>query len=52
MSPKMPQKKKPGPEAKTLQIPGNWKDAVKVALGRGKPPKAKPKKRGKKKRSS
>jgi hypothetical protein len=41
-------KKKPGPEAETLQIPGNWKDAVKVALKRGKPPKKAVKKKGRK----
>lgn len=49
----MTNKKKPGPEAATLQIPGDWKKAVKVALGRGKPPSARPpKKAAKKKRRS
>jgi hypothetical protein len=33
-------------------LAGNWKDAVKMALGRGKLPKSKPKKRGKKKKRS
>ncbi len=42
----MPEKKKPtGPVR--LQIEGNWKDAVKHALQRGKPP---AKKKGKKKK--
>lgn len=31
-------KRKPGPEAEKLQIPGDWTDAVKIALKRGKPP--------------
>lgn len=48
------QKRKPGPEAETLQIPGDWKDAVAAALWKGKPPAAKTgaKKARKKKRSS
>lgn len=43
-------KKKPGPEAERLQITGNWKDAIKTALRRGKPPSAKKAKKPKKKR--
>lgn len=42
-------KRKPGrPTENVLKIEGNWKDALKTALGRGKPPakkSAKPKKR-------
>ena len=49
---------KRGPEAQTLKIEGDWEDAVRVALGRKRPPggwpkpepKPKPKKRAKKKR--
>jgi hypothetical protein len=53
----MTEKKKPGPKAETLRIPGNWRDAVKVALGRGpytgpKPNKKGGKKKGKKKRGA
>lgn len=29
---------KPGPKAQTLKLEGDWKDAVKLALKRGKPP--------------
>lgn len=32
-------KKKPGPKPETLKIEGDWKDAMKKALKRGKPPK-------------
>jgi hypothetical protein len=32
-------KKKPGPKPETLTIEGDWKDAVHVAMKRGKPPK-------------
>jgi hypothetical protein len=32
-------KQKPGPKPETLTIEGDWKDAVKVAMKRGKPPK-------------
>ena len=38
---------KPGPEAETLKIEGNWEEAVKQALKKGKP--STPKKRSKKK---
>lgn len=44
----MSDSKKPGPEAETLKIEGDWKDAVKQALKKGKPPA--PKKAAKKKR--
>jgi len=41
--PKRPNKAKKaarrGPEPERLKIEGNWKDAVKHALSRGKPPK-------------
>ncbi len=33
--------KKPGPKAETLKVEGDWKDAVKHAMKRGKPPKPK-----------
>lgn len=36
-----------GPKAEVLRVEGNWKDAVKHALRRGKPPAKK--KKGKKK---
>jgi len=36
---KVTPKRKPGPKAESLKIEGDWKDAVKTALGRGKPPK-------------
>jgi hypothetical protein len=35
---KVTSKTKPGPKAKTLKVEGNWEDAVKTALKRGKPP--------------
>lgn len=38
-----PKRKKTGPKAEILKVEGNWKDAVAHALGRGKPPKGKPK---------
>jgi hypothetical protein len=31
--------KKRGPKPETLRVEGDWKDAVKLALKRGKPPK-------------
>jgi hypothetical protein len=34
-------KRKPGPKPEALKIDGDWKDAVKSALKRGKPPKPK-----------
>jgi hypothetical protein len=34
---KVTTKKKPGPKAESLKIEGDWKEAVKTALGRGKP---------------
>jgi hypothetical protein len=34
-----------GPKPEVLKIAGNWRDAVKQSLKRGKPPEAKPKKR-------
>jgi hypothetical protein len=37
---KAPPKKKSGPPPETLKIEGDWKDAVKTAMKRGKPPKA------------
>jgi hypothetical protein len=36
-------KKKPGPKPETLAVEGNWEDAVKLAMKRGKPPKPKEK---------
>ena len=36
---KVASKKTPGPKPETVKIEGDWKDAVKKALGRGKPPK-------------
>ena len=43
----MPKKKastrKPGPKPETLKVEGDWKDAVKHAMKRGKPPKPKAK---------
>lgn len=35
---KAPSKRKPGPKPEKLKIDGDWKDAVKSALRRGKPP--------------
>lgn len=35
---KVTPKKKPGPKAETVKVEGDWKDAVKHALKRGKPP--------------
>jgi hypothetical protein len=32
------EKAKPGPKAETLKVEGDWQDAVKHALKRGKPP--------------
>lgn len=34
---KAPPKKKPGPKAATVKIEGDWKEAIKHALKRGKP---------------
>jgi hypothetical protein len=42
-----PKRKVTGPKPERLQIEGNWKDAVKHALQRGKPPAKK--KKGKRK---
>lgn len=36
---KVTSKRKPGPKPESLKIEGDWKDAVKTALERGKPPK-------------
>ena len=36
---------KRGPKPETVSIEGNWKDAVKQALSKGKPPKSLPKKK-------
>ena len=36
--PKKAAPKKRGPKPETLRVEGNWKDAVKHALSRGKPP--------------
>lgn len=36
---KVTPKSKPGPKPETLKVEGDWKDAVKTALKRGKPPK-------------
>jgi hypothetical protein len=41
------QKAKPGPKAESLKIEGDWKDAVRRALGRGKPPAKAPAKKKK-----
>jgi hypothetical protein len=38
-------KGKPGRKPERLIVSGNWKDAIKRAIGRGKPPKGKPKKK-------
>jgi hypothetical protein len=35
---KVTRKRLPGPKPETLKIEGDWKDAVKHALKRGKPP--------------
>lgn len=35
---KVTRKKKPEPNPETLKVEGDWKDAVKSALKRGKPP--------------
>ena len=35
---KVTSKRKPGPKPESLKIEGDWKDAVKTALERGKPP--------------
>jgi hypothetical protein len=53
MTKKRPRKLKrtPGPEAERLALPGHWKDAVKAALKRGKPPKSEPTPPQKKRRS-
>ena len=47
----MPNKKKPGPEADTLKIEGDWEDAIKKALAKKRPATGwpKPKKAPKKK---
>ena len=45
MAPRKP--KRAGPKAEVLKIEGNWRDAVKHALDRGKPP---AKKKSKKKK--
>jgi len=37
---KVTPKEKPGPKPETLKLEGDWGDAVKHALERGKPPKA------------
>lgn len=34
-------KPKPGPKPETVEIDGDWKDAVQHAMKRGKPPKPK-----------
>lgn len=34
-----PPKRKTGPKGERLKIEGNWQDAIKHALKRGKPPK-------------
>lgn len=34
---KVTSKRKSGPKPESLKIEGDWKDAVKTALGRGKP---------------
>jgi hypothetical protein len=34
---KSTRKKKPGPKAETLKVEGDWQDAVKQAMKRGKP---------------
>lgn len=36
---KVSSKNKPGPKPETLKVEGDWKDAVKKAMERGKPPK-------------
>lgn len=38
---KVTPKNKPGPKPETLKIEGDWEEAVKKALTRGKPPKPK-----------
>ncbi len=38
---KVTKKAKPGPKPETLKIEGDWKDAVKHVMTRGKPPKRK-----------
>ena len=38
---KVTPKQKPGPKPETLKIEGDWEDAVKTAITRGKPPKPK-----------
>jgi len=38
---KVPSKKKRGPKAEKLKVEGDWKEAVRHALKRGKPPKPK-----------
>jgi hypothetical protein len=43
-------KPKPGPKPETLIIPGDWKEAVKDALAKGKPPAPKKKSTKKKRR--
>ena len=45
---KRARKSAPGPKPERVKIDGNWKDAVKYALGRGKPkPKRANKRKGK-----
>jgi hypothetical protein len=38
---KVTPKKKPGPKPETVKIEGDWKDALRQAMKRGKPPKKK-----------
>lgn len=40
---KVTRKAKPGPKPETLKVEGDWKDAIKRALKRGKPPQKKDK---------
>ncbi|MFN2567504.1 MAG: hypothetical protein ABR499_21120 [Gemmatimonadaceae bacterium] len=48
MPPRKVQKARPGPEPEILKIEGNWRNAVRGALKKGKPPatKATKKKKG------
>jgi hypothetical protein len=52
MSKKPNHARKRGPQAETLTVEGNWKDAVKTALANGKPPAPEKKSSAKKKRRS